>query len=146
MLTEIVVPASRPRSNDTDYLVERYHRAFDDEMKLLRVLLRPWREPLRGVHAALDTLSDRLDAHEKLQELRLFPAFESGSPCPPALFEAWAGDALALFGTLDVVRAACRTALVAPSLTLRIQHFVDEVQDHLAAEAKLLSPWAGFGA
>jgi hypothetical protein len=150
-----VAPVARPRSRDTDFLVERYHRAFDDEMKILRGLLQRRRDLLAGVDHALAQMEARLDVHERLQELRLFPAFEAGLPCAPALFEAWATDALELFSSIDRVRSACRLVPTLPfgavptapgSLASRVLHFADEVQDHLAAEARILSPWAGFGA
>jgi hypothetical protein len=145
----------RSRGLETAFLVERYHRAFDDELALVRLLvdrlcsadklaLGP-----RALRAALDELDERLTAHEHVQEHDLFPAYERSDACAPALFDLWISDCSSLFAAAEAVRAACVRARVGQSAAScvaaidRVQHLVDEIQEHLVAEVKLLAPWAG---
>jgi len=145
----------RSRGLETAFLVERYHRAFDEELALVRLLVERMCAadklalPLRTLRAVLESLEERLSAHEQIQETDLFLAYERSEPCSPALFDAWISDCSALFSSAEGVRGACeraRPSVVSPSSLAaigRVQHLVDEVEQHLVAEVKLFAPWAG---
>ncbi len=132
----------RSRGIEIEFLVERYHRAFEDEVAVLRLLLRARRD-FEELADAVALLDERLQEHCGVQEAHLFPAFESGARCRPQQSEAWAVDALKLVSAVDAVNAACGDADDCP-LVSRVAHLAAEVQEHIAAEAKVLAPWPGF--
>lgn len=144
MLALALDSANRTRLLEMSFIVERYHRAFDDEL----AQLRRWTSHARGdagdIGGALDTLQGKLTLHTVFQEAELFPLFETGVACPPLVLEHWATDTLRLFGAMDHVRRACDSFDARAPLVARVRHLTNEVQDHLTAEANVLSAWAGF--
>ncbi len=135
-----MIPEPRRRRDvDTDFLTERYHRAFDDELRVVRDRLQSG--PIRGLRRSLDRLGERLFAHNLLQEMRLFPSFDAGSPCPATLRQAHAEDARKLFAAVEEVRAACRDVDGDLPIMRRLGHLLDEIQEHLAVEASLFGRW-----
>ena len=143
---ETVRPHAHARGLETGFIVERYHRAFDDEASQLRNWLRHAALDTDGVLPAIEVLAHQLRRHTSFQEHHVFPQFEAGLPCGPRLFDAWSVDALRLFGCIAGVRSSLRPLDGPAPLLARARHFIDEVQDHLVAEAQVLSTWKGFGA
>lgn len=131
----------RRRGLEVGYLAERYHRAFHEEAAHLAGLIALGSPSTCG--AAFDALRSHLASHERLQEDRLFLAYESGAACEPALFAAWMKDTEALHRCSDAARRSCDVELTAPALCRRVAHFVSEIQAHLVGEVELLASWAG---
>ncbi|OGQ23572.1 MAG: hypothetical protein A2138_10310 [Deltaproteobacteria bacterium RBG_16_71_12] len=94
---------------------------------------------------ALWVLGRRLELHARFRERRLFPALAARRRGDRALFEAWAFDALKLFGAIDLVRKRCRYTDVAPDVLDAIERLVRRAQDQLSAEAGVIAPWSGVG-
>ncbi len=138
--------ASRIRALETGFLVERYHRAFDDELTHLLGWIGHTPEGRDEVIPALASLAQRLAAHAAFQERAVFPAYQADHPCTPRLHDAWATDALRLLGALDGARQATRALATGSALASRVRHLLDEVQDHLVEEARVLKRWSGGGA
>jgi hypothetical protein len=130
---------------DVAFIVERYHRAFDDELAQLRVLAGRARAGFEDVTPALDLVAEQVAKHTAFQEGRVFPTLAAGWPCSRSLFEGWTVDALRLCGTLDGVRHAQRLLDHRQPLAARVAHFANEVQEHLVAEATLLAAWTRGG-
>ena len=136
---------SRVRGLETGFIVERYHRAFEAELRQLHHWLRVRPLDGGGFGSAVDVLAKQLRGHTAFQEGHLFPAFEAGSACPSGLVDAWAMDALRIFDSIDAARTASRSLGHQAPLVTRVCHLLDEVQDHLEAESKVLAGWQGFG-
>ena len=128
----------------TDIIVDRYHRSFLSEVALLQRDLAA-RDEAAEAQSALDVLAEKLGSHCGLQEDHIFPLFERGAACSVSLFEAWIMDALRLFTIVDLLRAAGR-AMTIEALRQRVHTLADAIQQHLVAEAHLLSGWTGFTA
>lgn len=133
----------RTRGVEVEFIQQRYHRTFRDELNLIGARLSQLPDDEGELASAVWVLERRLDIHTRFQEGRLFPAFASGARCEPALFEAWAFDALKLFGAIDLVRRRCRYSNVDAELVAFIERLTRHIQDHLAAEALVLAPWTG---
>ena len=133
----------RTRGVEVEFIQQRYHRSFKDELGLIGARLSQLPDDESELATALWVLERRLDVHTRFQEHRLFPVFASGARCEPALFEAWAFDALKLFGAIDLVRRRCRYSAVDVELIGRVERLTRQLQDHLSAEALLLAPWTG---
>ncbi|MBI1948995.1 MAG: hemerythrin domain-containing protein [Deltaproteobacteria bacterium] len=144
--SSIVTPDAmvRTRGLETHFIVEHYHRAFDDEVALLGELIRKNWTGFRDVSSALAAFDVQLRAHHLLQEFRIFPAFENGRRAAPEQFEAWAADALRLFSALDALRAAIGLIDQRSPIARRLMRLMNEVQDHIVVEAKMLAPWTGL--
>ncbi|MCC7108364.1 MAG: hemerythrin domain-containing protein [Deltaproteobacteria bacterium] len=133
----------RTRGVEVEFIQQRYHRTFRDELNLIGARLGQLPDDEGELASAVWVLERRLDIHTRFQEGRLFPAFAAGTRCEPALFEAWAFDALKLFGAIDLVRRRCRYSNVDAELVAFIERLTRHIQDHLAAEALVLAPWTG---
>lgn len=133
----------RTRGIEVEFIQQRYHRTFKDELNLIGARLSQLPDDEGELASAVWVLERRLDVHTRFQENRLFPAFEAGARCEPTLFEAWAFDALKLFGAIDLVRRRCRYSIVDHELVALIERLTRHIQDHLAAEALVLAPWTG---
>ncbi len=129
----------RERESETDFIVDRYHSAFRDELRFLFALLRS-RPRDDGLGEAVARLASRLASHHALQELRIFPAYEANIPCGPGMLDAWTRDEIELYRAVDALRDACRID-VEPALVARAQGLADAVRDHLRVESQLLGPW-----
>lgn len=139
-------PAPRHPSSPT-YVVERFHRAFDDELRTLRGIVGHMRLPIAArddVDGALAALAARLDAHDELQQAALFPPYARGAPCTPAAYAAWANDALAVDVACADVRAAVAGAPLGVPLSARVARLLDDVADHARLETEMLAAWAGL--
>lgn len=130
----------RRRGLEVGYLAERYHRAFHEEANHLAVLIGHRSRLACG--AAFDALRRQLVSHERLQEDRLFLAYESGAACEPALFAAWVQDTEVLHRCSDAARRSCNDGLELSALRLRVVHFVSEIEAHLVGEVELLASWS----
>lgn len=139
----IASTAQRTRGSEVEFIQQRYHRTFRDELNLIGARLAQLPDDEAELASAVWVLERRLEVHTRFQEGRLFPAFAAGARCEPALFEAWAFDALKLFGAIDLVRRRCRHADVDADLVAFIERLTRHIQDHLAAEALVLAPWTG---
>ena len=131
---------SRRRAIEVEFLTERYHRAFDEEAATLAALAA-----LAGateLAAAVDKLRLLLERHERLQEQRLFPAYEHGASLDAALFEAWMSDCAAISDATAALRDVCR-ASSQTRLCARTLHFAFEVDSHLVDELEVFAEWAG---
>lgn len=137
------VPAGHSRGVEVEFIRQRYHRCFRDELAHIGARLSQLPDSDSELATAAWVLERRLDVHTRFQENRLFPAFASGMRCEPAMFETWAFDALKLFGAIDLVRKRCRYSDADSDVVGRLEHLTGHVQDHLAAEALVLAPWTG---
>lgn len=146
MLLDNAPPTPRTRALETGFLVERYHRAFDDELAHLLGWISHTPEGRDEVVPALSSLAQRLAAHTAFQERAVFPAYAADHPCTPRLHDAWASDALRLLGALDGARQATCALATGSALASRVRHLLDEVQDHLVEEARVLRQWSSHGA
>lgn len=136
------IAVERERVRETDFIVERYHRAFDDELVIIRSLVRTTCGATATLGRVLAQLDVRLKMHALLQEMRLFPAFEANGRRDTSMLEACAQDALKLFDAVNAVRFAF-SAIDVPALRSRVTHIIDEIQDHLSVEVRVLAPWTG---
>jgi len=142
VLVETTASTPRTRALETGFLVERYHRAFDDELTRLLGWIAHSRDGRDEVIPALASVAQRLLAHTSFQERAVFPAYAADHPCTSRLHDAWAADALRLLGALDGARHAARALAASSALSSRVHHFLDEVQDHLVEEARVLHRWS----
>lgn len=138
------------RAAETKFLVERYHRAFQDEAEYLRGLVKVWlvREhrsiEARSVEVALQTMCTALAEHVTLQETVIFPAFERTGHCGEPLVERGTADCAALFAAINGLRDVCavdpseRPSSTDARLRVRLVHLANEIQQHLADELRLL--------
>ena len=140
------------RAAETQFLVERYHRAFEDEAEYLRGLVKVWmaREvrslEARSVEMALETMCAALAEHVSLQESVIFPVFERMGNCSEPLNERGTADCAALFGAIEGLRDVCavdpgeRPCSTDARLRVRVVHLANEIQQHLRDELRLLLP------
>jgi hypothetical protein len=138
------------RAAETKFLVERYHRAFQDEAEYLRGLVKVWlvREhrsiEARSVEMALQTMCTALTEHVTLQETQIFPTFEQTGQCSEPLVERGTADCAGLFAALNGLRDVCavdpseRPSSTDARLRVRLVHLANEIQQHLADELRLL--------
>jgi iron-sulfur cluster repair protein YtfE (RIC family) len=150
--TEDDLPARVVRAAETQFLVERYHRAFEDEAEYLRGLVKVWiaREirslEARSVEMALETMCAALAEHVSLQEIVIFPVFERNGHCSEPLNERGTADCAALFGAIEGLREVCavdpgeRPCSTDARLRVRLVHLANEIQQHLRDELRLLLP------
>jgi hypothetical protein len=124
---------------EVEYLSERYHRAFEEEAEALELLLS--RHGDGRLASLFGSLQERLRAHERLQERRLFPAYQGGWAMDRALLEAWEEDTAALSAASAAVLECCDGERPC-ALAARVVHFVSEVERHLIAEIVMFSAWA----
>jgi len=140
------------RAAETKFLVERYHRAFQDEAEYLRGLVKVWlvREhrslEARSVEVALQAMCTALAEHVTLQETVIFPAFERTGHCNEPLVERGTADCAGLFAAINGLRDVCavdpseRPSSTDARLRVRLVHLANEIQQHLADELRLLLP------
>lgn len=150
--TEDDTPARAVRAAETKFLVERYHRAFEDEAEYLRGLVKVWmaREvrslEARSVETALETMCAALAEHVSLQERVIFPVYERMGNCSEPLNERGTADCAALFGAIEGLREVCavdpseRPPSTDARLRVRLLHLANEIQQHLCDELRLLLP------
>lgn len=150
--TEDDTPARAVRAAETKFLVERYHRAFEDEAEYLRGLVKVWmaREvrslEARSVETALETMCAALAEHVSLQERVIFPVFERMGNCSEPLNERGTADCAALFGAIEGLREVCavdpseRPPSTDARLRVRLLDLANEIQQHLCDELRLLLP------
>jgi iron-sulfur cluster repair protein YtfE (RIC family) len=143
------------RVAETHFLVERYHRAFQTEADVARALVRAWmlRDPrsleARGIATTLATVCEAIAEHIGFQEQVLFPALGAATSCQQRLLARGTADCASLFTASEGLREVCA---VDPSekpsshdarLRVRLVHFVNEMQEHLRDEVRLLMPEPG---
>jgi len=138
------------RAAETQFLVERYHRAFEEEAAYLRGLVKVWmaREvrslEARSIEMALETMCAALTEHVSLQESVIFPVFERMGTCSEPLSERGTADCAALFGAIEGLRDICAVDPGEPPcstdarLRVRLLHLANEIQQHLSDEWHLL--------
>jgi iron-sulfur cluster repair protein YtfE (RIC family) len=143
------------RVAETHFLVERYHRAFQTEADVARALMRAWilRDPrsleARGIATALETVCETIAEHIGFQEQVLFPALGTAASCQQRLLARGTADCASLFTASEGLREVCAVdPTEKPSshdarLRVRLVHFVNEMQEHLRDEVRLLMPESG---
>jgi hypothetical protein len=130
----------RQRELETTFLTERYHRTFADECEVLERALKQANNATLLLGFA--QLQQCLAQHMGTQEQRLFPAYASGQPMAPDVFEAWLIDAGALAACAEAVRGVW-AASARGSLGAQLAELAADVERHVADEFLVLASWTG---
>lgn len=143
--TPHLAPAAMP-----GFLVERYHRSFDEEILRLGALAGECDkiegiDDTRCVRRALARLTEALGVHMREQERPggVFEAIARGTAPPPSSVDVALFDLVFDLRTealaLAEAQCACRKAL-----RFGLHHFADEIEEHLAVEQVLLAQTRGL--